>query len=192
MRGMLLMAAAMTACAAAPAAANWGYSNGGANYGNASYGGGSYANAGYGGYGYGYGYANLSQHGAALPSWGDCPCCAGAWDSYCEEKAARAAKRHCNSCGTGCGRVKHLGRKCGKACDSCGSTNGCGCNGEAASDAAPAVEPAPTTDQPTPPPPPSAAPEASAAAPAADASTRAKPIPVLPGFAWLMSLSWSR
>lgn len=189
MRGMLVLAAAMTVCAATPAAANWGY-NGGANYGNASYGGGDYAYSGYGGYGYGYG--NLSSHGAAMPSWGDCPCCNNVWAGYCEEKAARAANRHCNSCGNGgCGRVKHLGRKCGKACNSCGAAAGdCGCNGGAA-----AADDIPTTDQPTPPPvPDAAAPEVPLppVAPPASASTGATQLPLLSGIAWLTAVVLNR
>jgi hypothetical protein len=191
MRGMLVLAAAMTVCAATPAAANWGYSNGGASYG---YGGGDYAYSGYGAYGgYGYGYGNLSSHGAAMPSWGDCPCCNNVWAGYCEEKAARAANRHCNSCGTGgCGRVKHLGRKCGKSCDACGSAAGdCGCNGATA-----AADEIPTTDQPTPPPvPDAAAPEAPAAPPAtppASASTNATQLPLLSGIAWLTAVVLNR
>jgi hypothetical protein len=164
MRGLIL-SAAMVFAAASPAAANWGY-NGSAEYGYASYGA-SYGSAGYGygGYGYGgygYGYGNLSDHGAALPSWGDCPCCAGAWAGYCEEKAARAANRHCDSCGNGCGN-RFFGRKCNGGCATCGSNGDCGCNGGAAIDAAPNMEqpippsPSPDAAPATPPPAPAAA-----------------------------------
>ncbi|RIK75824.1 MAG: hypothetical protein DCC68_20495 [Planctomycetota bacterium] len=147
MRG-LLMVGAVVLGAASPAAADWGYAG--------------YANSGYGGYGYGYaaygyGYGNLSQHGAALPHWGDCPCCAGAWDGYCEEKAARAANRHCN--GGGCGH-RHFGRKC--------SANGCDtCDGNGA-----AIESAPATEPTPPPPAPEAAPATPPATPASSLRNR--------------------
>src|SRR5690606_26921896 len=99
--------------------------------------------------------------------------------------------RHCNS--GNCGRVKHLGRNCGKSCDACGSANGnCGCSGEAAT-----TEPSvPTTDQPTPPPVPDAAtPEAPAAPPVtppASASTGATQLPLLSGIAWLTAVVLGR
>jgi hypothetical protein len=148
MRGLLFVAV-VALSSASPAAANWGYSGASAGYANAGYG----SSAGYSGYGYGgYGYGNLGDHGAALPSWGDCPCCAGAWDGYCEEKAARAAKRNCN--GGHCG-PRYFGRK--KSCDACGSNGDCGCAGDAG------VESAPATEQPIPPAP-EAAPAAAAAA----------------------------
>lgn len=146
MRGLLFVGAIVLG-AATPAAADWGYAG--------------YANYGYGGYGYGYaaygsGYGNLGDHGAALPHWGDCPCCANAWAGYCEEKAARAAKRHCN--GGACGH-RHFGRKCSAdACDACGATGGCDCASGGT------MESAPAGDQPTPPPP---APEAAPATPPA-------------------------
>jgi hypothetical protein len=140
MRGLLLVTVVVLT-SASPAVANWGYSGASAGYANA---GSSY---GYGGYGYG----NLSDHGAGLPSWGDCPCCAGAWDGYCEEKAARAAKRHCN--GGHCG-PKYFGRK--RGCDSCGANGDCGCAQGAG------IEYAPADAQPIPP-----APEAAPAAAAA-------------------------
>jgi hypothetical protein len=188
MRSMLTLAAALVASAATPAAANnWRYQNAAppeasyANYGAANYG---YSGFGYGGYG--YGYANLSQHGAAMPHWGDCPCCAGAWDGYCEERAARAAKRHCNTCGNtcgnGCGRVHRC--RGAKACDTCGHNGGCGC---ASGDAA--IESAPAAEQPIPP-----APEATTPPPPAATSIddRAARLPYVPGLSWLLSLSWAR
>lgn len=157
MRG-LIFSAAMVLAAASPATANWGY-NGGAGYGYASYSA-SYGNAGYGYAGYGYGYGNLSDHGAALPSWGDCPCCAGAWAGYCEEKAARAAHWHCNSCGNGCGH-RFFGRKCNDGCATCGSNGDCGCNGGHGMEAAPGMEqtipPAPEAAPAAPPPAPASA-----------------------------------
>lgn len=192
MRGLLSIAAAMVICTATPAAANWGYDGnaygnpyGGATYAPASYG---YANAGYAGYansGYG-GYANLSQMGAALPSWGDCPCCNNVWAGYCQEKADRAARRHCNSCGHA-GRCGHgcRAKSCNNCntCDTCGSHGGCGCgNGGTVIESAPTDAPAAANPADAPPP----APEA----PASEAS--ALHMPTLPGLNWLMSLVSTR